>query len=451
MNFNRRPIIDASTFANQRPPADLVAEAALLGAAVLDPRVIGDAVTAGLTSEAFDHETHRAVWSAFLACSRGPSLDLVAVASQLRRDGTLDRVGGESYLERLVRETPGSVGAPAYIAAILDCWTRRRIIDAAFLAVHAAYEPSGRTTSDVAALACTEIENATRATVAAKETNLGDAAVRVIERIGKGEAALVPTGIETLDATCGLPRQGLVTIMGIPASGKTTLSLVIAANLARAGLPVRVFSYEQSAERIAATLLSNVSGHCVHGMLNGRVPAPGGVIDDLSTAAVDLSGLDFGVVSESLNADQIKHRCAAYSRQGIKAVVVDYLQHLPPIARESSEEGKVGDSMKALARIALDNPMLVIVVSQMTLSATRENRAPRATDGRGAQEINAASDMMFGVHRPHQNASLTDFPDMDSLAIAQQECDVWVLKNKYGPMGMARLRFMGAKMQFEGR
>ncbi len=466
-----RPIINVAKMFDEPPPANPVSEAALLGAAMLDGSIVPDVVSAGISPEVFTENRHAAIWAAIAESARGSDLNLVVLEAALRRSGILAEIGGLNYLESLCLNTPGPATWPTYAKAVLDCHTRRKIIEACGKVLHAAYVPSGRTAEEIGQYATLEVEKASRAAVAKKDVTLADAINQVLRSISDGKPATTPTGVKAIDDIIdGFPVQGLVTIMGIPGSGKTTLALNIAVNMCKRGLVGRMFSYEQPPKRIAATMMASELGKNVHKMLNKPVNEFGQPAEDLAQvdATHALANLDFAMVEDNMHAGDIYHRCASYSKAGVKFVIVDYLQHLPPVYTEAGEEGRISDSMNWLARIARDFQMTVIVISQMTLAATRENRAPKATDGRGAQEINAASDLMLGVHRPFQNEEPPSEDDqaldrksfayiehmrqrMDEYKDKQTECDVWILKNKYGPMGVAPMRFHGETMRFGPR
>src|SRR5699024_10763911 len=67
----------------------------------------------------------------------------------------------------------------------------------------------------------------------------------------KGALAVgLPTGIHTLDKLLGGLQKGIHLIAAEPGQGKTTLSLQIARNVAKQGVPVLFVSFEESLDRL---------------------------------------------------------------------------------------------------------------------------------------------------------------------------------------------------------
>ncbi|HRE01003.1 MAG TPA: DnaB-like helicase N-terminal domain-containing protein, partial [Ilumatobacteraceae bacterium] len=107
------------------PPHDLAAEAAALGAALLN----ADAA-AGLPDPArFYKPAHQFIAAAIGKLESG-TVDVVTVADQLRRDGLLDEVGDLDGLVDLISTTPSIGQWPAYARIVNNTWQLRDIIAA---------------------------------------------------------------------------------------------------------------------------------------------------------------------------------------------------------------------------------------------------------------------------------------------------------------------------------
>ena len=90
----------------QEIPANLDAEQALLGSMLLDAGV-ADSVIARIKEDAFYSEPHRMVFKAIQAVrAQGGAVDIVTIVEALRQAGTLELVGGASYISVLGNSVP---------------------------------------------------------------------------------------------------------------------------------------------------------------------------------------------------------------------------------------------------------------------------------------------------------------------------------------------------------
>ena len=90
----------------QEIQANLDAEQALLGSMLLDAGV-ADSVIARIKEDAFYSEPHRMVFKAIQAVrAQGGAVDIVTIVEALRQAGTLELVGGASYISVLGNSVP---------------------------------------------------------------------------------------------------------------------------------------------------------------------------------------------------------------------------------------------------------------------------------------------------------------------------------------------------------
>lgn len=95
---------------------------------------------------------------------------------------------------------------------------------------------------------------------------------RLMERkLSPGHLRGLPTGFDAIDrVTGGLQPQQLITLVGTPKSGKSTMMLTIARSVRiYGGVPVLFFTFEMSAEEQEDRLVSIISGVDLNHILNG--------------------------------------------------------------------------------------------------------------------------------------------------------------------------------------
>ncbi len=122
------------------PPHDLDAERAVIGA-MLVSEVVVSVVGRILSREDFYSETHRVIYDAMsrLSAQHAP-VDQLTLTNELRGLGELDRIGGRSYVFRLVESVPTATHADRYAAIVRDKANLRRMIDVASRIYQSAYK-----------------------------------------------------------------------------------------------------------------------------------------------------------------------------------------------------------------------------------------------------------------------------------------------------------------------
>lgn len=112
------------------PPADLDAEAGVLGACLIAPDAL-ERVATLLGPAAFQREAHGWIYAAMLRLwQSGRALDLLTVAHELGEEGRLAEVGGRTYLHHLVSTTVTSVHATDYAEIVARCSVQRQLLKA---------------------------------------------------------------------------------------------------------------------------------------------------------------------------------------------------------------------------------------------------------------------------------------------------------------------------------
>jgi len=100
------------------PPQDLEAEAAVLGALLIDPEAIPKAIEL-LDEESFYKTAHKKIYASIVNIfDKNEAVDLVTIASELRRQGQLEGIGGMSYLTHLTGAIPTAANI-SYHASIV--------------------------------------------------------------------------------------------------------------------------------------------------------------------------------------------------------------------------------------------------------------------------------------------------------------------------------------------
>lgn len=437
-------------------PHDLTTEAALLGAMMLDPRIIPDVESVIAGPETFYDERHSTAYAAMTRIyGREQSLDFVQLQAELPKDLSV-----ESIIE-YAQTTPATTGWPQYAAIITRHHTRRRLIAAAETIAHDTRESAPDCDAsellDRAESAITTVVVETQANRAGVAVSLEAAMQAELERLdaihmGREQPQTIKTGLIDIDNTLGglLPSQ-LVIVGARPSIGKTAFGLNLSTNIALAGTPVAVFSLEMDTRSITQRMLCTQSG----------VPMSRLTRNLLDESAFHALGEACGVladakifIDDSSQSSVMRVRSEArrmVRRHGVGLVVIDYLQLLtcPGKDRENRqvEVSAISRGLKALAK-ELRIPVLCLAQINRQ-SEQRSNFRPRMSDLRESGSIEQDADVVLLLHREEahhigDDQWLNDPANEKHLGTAE----LIVAKQRNGPVGSVTLTWDAGAMAF---
>lgn len=425
------------------PPHSIESEMALLGALVLDPAMVAEVLPMIGETGAFFDENHAAIFDAMRwLFEKGDDWDAVELAERLRSAGKLERIGGTAYIAHLAQSIPSSVNATHYAKLVAEKHRARELVAACWETLEHVHNPTdGATAEDIEQAAIARVHAATDERAGETSRHIADVAQDCLRAIDEGRSEYFRTGFGGFDDYFGgFPRQGLVTVIAPPGHGKSTWVLNAVVNIA-ADHPVRLFSFEMPANRITEAVLARECRLPVRSYtLNGVRPG----LDQwqsLEAGALALRKYNLEVVDDYLDAREIFARCYRYRSQGVRVVVVDYLQNLPQLKGHRDSFGSLAESAQILQKIARRLGLCVVMVCQGTAEADRRGRAMGLGDAYGGAPVKQVTDLGLSLFRP----GLFD-PDID-----ERETELHIVKNKYGPVTLGKpigLEYAGAYAAF---
>lgn len=255
-----------------------------------------------------------------------------------------------------------------------------------------------------------------------------DATYRLLEEMSAGQKLFVPTGFRNLDNILGggLIKSGLHILAARPGTGKTTLALQIAENVAAAGKRVLFVSLEMSREQLTQMRFAIEGGIDRRDLLS--------ITDkdaDLWRRVTEVAArihsrpLYFNRLS-NLSVSRIE-RLARSSKAEL--VVIDYLGLISHGNGKSLYE-KVTETSGALKRMAMALNVPVLCLCQ--LNRESDGRAPKVSELRDSGAIEQDADTITMQWIPGGR------PEVDN-SWTPAELEVIVGKNRHGPLG--KLRF----------
>ncbi len=428
------------------PPQSPEAERSVLGSMLRENSVI-DEVTLKVRADQFYADAHQKIFLAILGLREKPApVDLITLAEELKQRGQIEDVGGYGYLGELWDAAPTAANAAYYAQIVRDRAVLRKLIHAGTEILRDAYEQ---------AQAPDELLNsAERKILEVAELGLADEAVTLnyalglaYDRIDKRQGAEglsisgLSTGFRDLDEiTAGLQDSELVIIAAQPSVGKTAFALGLTRNVIGEGHGVFFVSLEQSKIELAERLLCSQARVDSHRLRKGSLSAED--IEKLMEAGGDLARAKLfiddspaqGMLRIAANARRLKRR------QGIKLVVIDYLQLIEPDNRRDPRQEQVAQVSRRLKFLAKELNIPVVALAQVNRSSEdRQDHRPRLADLRESGSIEQDADTVLLLHRP------------DRYEPGQHDgiIEIIVGKQRNGPTGEVTLAYLKQYMRFE--
>lgn len=436
----------------RRPPQAVEAEAAVLGAALLDADAVPRIIQL-LRPEHFYVRSHAKVYEAILHLfEQNRPCDVVTVTDELKRMKEFDEIGGQPVLAGLVDSVLTSAHCEEHARLVLERAMQRQLIQTATEIVQLGYDETRRAEEaiDEAEQRIFRIREAGTSRGFALVHDLLMKEMENIERVLSEKRLVtgVETGFKELDQmTSGLQHGELVVVAGRPSMGKTAFALNVAVHASyKYKMPVAIFSLEMSRESLVQRLLCAEAGISLQSLRRGMLSR-----EERVRMAVALGPLGEAPLyiddAPALTALDIRARARRLrsEHRNLGLIIVDYLQLMEVPSdrrRERNRQQEVADISRALKAMAKELNVPVIAVSQLSREPEkRSDRRPQLSDLRESGAIEQDADLVLLLYRGEHY-----FPEDDSL---RGRAEVIVAKQRNGPLGTVNLTFIGHCMRFE--
>jgi replicative DNA helicase len=473
----------------QALPQNVEAEAALLGALMIDNRLVED-VQLKLKPHHFFEPLHGRIYESILRMTDSNRVaNPVTLRPLFESDEIIKEVGGAAYLAQLTGSGAAVIGARDFAQQIYDLALLRALVGVGRDLVEGALD----TSEDVAPLAQIERAETELYKVAeeggaeGKAKSFAESATLAIEMAERalnsgGHLSGMTTGLEVLNSKVGgLHRSDLIIVAGRPGMGKSSLATNMAFAAAQrflrdsedgiapeksAGAPVALFSLEMSADQLATRILAEQSGISSENLRMGRISQQ--EFRELARAAAELQSLPLYIDdTPGLTIAALRTRARRLKRQkGIGMVIVDYLQLLQGTGKNSNENRvqEISEISRGLKQLAKELNLPVIGLSQLSRQVEqREDKRPQLSDLRESGSIEQDADIVLFIYREdyYLKAVEPDYP-MPEETDKQAKYEAWrqkydpvagraeliVAKQRHGSTGIVRVRFDGRTTKF---
>ncbi|MEY4160256.1 MAG: Replicative helicase [Pseudomonadota bacterium] len=463
-------------------PANIEAEAAFLGAVLIDNRVIEELGTP-LRPDHFFEPIHTRIYERILhLLDRKAVVTPVTLRPYFEADEALKSLGGVTYLARLTADGQGLLAPRELAEQIYELALLRELVVVGRNLVSNAMD----TSESVAPLE--QINTAEAALYAVADgassqqqaQSFGEATRTAIIAIEKalnsgGHISGKTTGFSSVNEKIGgLHDSDLIILAGRPGMGKTALATNIAFNAANrlltdlqagidekasVGAATAFFSLEMSADQLATRILAESSGISSESLRTGRISRED--FQQLSFASQRLAELPLYIDdTPALTIAALRARARRLKRKhNIGLIVVDYLQLLQGTGRATDNRvNEISEISRGLKTLAKELGVPVIALSQLSRAVEqREDKRPMLSDLRESGSIEQDADMVWFVYRedyyvasrePKQPVDNDDgkVHDAHSAWVAEMErvhglAELIIAKQRHGATGKVRMRF----------
>jgi replicative DNA helicase len=389
------------------PPHSNDAEQAVIAAVLLKPDL---AVDLELLPKVFYKREHQAIWAAVVALTeRRQAADVVTVAQELRDTSKLAEAGGVEYLAEMLNSNQSTANAKHYAEIVRGKYLQRNLCNVGRELTQIGYD-DGDTDQKLgkAQALIAEFVGGLQVGTKNEPMSVDDCMRETLSELEgnwakQGGMLGLSTGFVDIDRrTQGLRKGDMIVVAGRPSSGKTTLAMNIAENVALSGGFVVVFSLEMARPSLTTRMLASV-GRVDHGRLeSGQLEYDD--IDGFSRVAAAASKLKGRALwiddTNSLTSGQLLPRARRIAHKvgrKVDLVVIDYLQLLNDKGESVDRVTQISRTVKNLAR-ELDCP--TIVLSQLNRGVEQRNdKRPLMSDLRDSGSIEQDADIIFMMYR----------------------------------------------------
>jgi replicative DNA helicase len=434
-----------------RPPQALDVEEAVLGALLIEPNCIDEAMDE-LSPKCFYGEKHRMIFEAMSSLvNEHVALDLLSVSQKLKANGNLEAVGGTVALVQLSQKIGAAAHIEYYIRILKQKCIQRELITASYEILKSSYDESvnvDELVDSAQSKVYAAIQNNVKKDVQEIGKVINDALDDLQKRQETSGYSGVPSGFPSVDnITLGWQPSDLIILAARPSVGKTAFVVNVARNAAvDFNMPVAIFSLEMPAKQLANRMMVSETGLSAE-KIKGGVKLQDWEWQQLDIQLKRLTKAPIYIDdTPSLPVMEFRSKVKRLVKQkGVRLVVVDYLQLMQgPSELRGMREQEVAAISRTLKATAKEMDVPIIALSQLSRQSENRqgsNRRPQLSDLRESGSIEQDADMVIFIHR-YDYQGLSDNPD--DVGRTQ----IIIAKHRNGAIADIDMRFRADEVRF---
>jgi replicative DNA helicase len=458
------------------PLANIEAEAALLGALMIDNR-LAESVMTDLLDEHFYEPVHGRIYAMILrVIAQGSIASAVTLRPLFEHDAAMQQLGGVSYLAQLTGSSIVFLGARDFARQITDLAKRRSLLEAIDQMRQEIVRVDDRPVEALVDGLDQALNASLQRTTTTRSATLLSAFDTTMRSIEDEASGTISRGVQ-IDGWCdfnaltdGL-RAGEVTVLaGRPGMGKTAAALAVVTGAARAGHGTLFISLEMTLPELTKRVIADLCftdkraptyDHIKKGNLNAfdreRLAEVRNMIENWPLRLTDPARLKIGNV-----AMQIRRyaRLMAAAGQKLELVVIDYLGLVKADDSRAKRYEAVGEISRTVKEIAKECGVSIIILAQLNRECEkREDKRPMLSDLRDAGDIEQDADNVLFLFREQYYLEQIepDIADMKrrpsweiDMAAARDRLELIAAKVRSGKTGRRISYFFGDHQAIRG-
>lgn len=329
--------------------------------------------------------------------------DLVILAEYLKKNNTLDKVGGITKISDLMSEVITTSNIKAYVEALKEYSQKRHLINIS----KSIQLNIDKSPEEIQQLINTLIVDMTAEAVTETVEGQEEEYLNVLDKRMKGEINPLKTGLRDLDNNItGFNGGDLVTIFAFSGVGKTTLATQVALNVIQQKKKVLFFSLEMPKEQIRDRIISNLTnipfrnikyGNLQDEELNKVIMANGYLSRDkglLLSEEDELVDITSKIQYEVLKND-------------IDVIFIDYINLVNITGNNKEEHQRITECTRIFKKLAksIKKPIVILAQGKQESAHKMQNKnlglwdKVAVNDIAGGASIYRDSDIVLGMYR----------------------------------------------------
>jgi replicative DNA helicase len=445
------------------PPQAIEVEDSVIGAMLVDNRGVDDVMVAIKSPEVFYKDSNKVIFQAIQSLyAAGDPIDLLTVSSELKKQGTFERSGGDFELITLTQKIASSAHIDYHSRIILQKYIARMIIGFSHQIIALANDDC----TDIFELINRwqkEFDKVIDFTTTGRETMSFPLALdelkKSVEILSNNKEAIKLVGVDTgfqitNKLTGGYRPQDLVIIAARPGMGKTSKVLKMAiANVAK-GVPVGFISMEMSMHQLTARAVAiDTNFHLKQLIKTGFEKKEYfatllGHTDRMKDYPLYIDDSGQTDINDIIITAKLWKR-----KYNIETLIIDYIQLMGDRSIKGSREIELSSISRRLKKLAKELDIPVIVLAQVNRECEKRgsSKRPFISDIKDCGSIEQDADIVEFIYRPDYydiEISGEDYEGMEHLIEAGANTEIIFAKYRAGSTGTTMLKWIGDKTKF---
>lgn len=411
------------------------AESAVISSLLMSEDAIPEAI-AILSTDDFYEPIHNILFESIKCLYElEKKVDLVTVLDFLRKEQTLEKVGGPASVASYIRGNINAENIIWYANIVKEKSLLRQIVKKAGEVTVKAERKAEDLEST--ALEVVDLSRAIPGEVLSIKSleNLLPGIMKKIEKRIETKSGIegYKTGFHSLDKMfLGVRQREYFILAGRPSFGKSCLALNLATNFAKQGIPILFFSFEMDIENLNERLLAAESRLSYNKIISGDLDEF--EVQHLTETIISIESLPlFFVADYKRNISRIEKTIREFKIKHKEfVVIIDYLQLIS--SKGQTREQEVADISRRLKNLAMESNILLIAISQLSrkVDSRGKNAKPILSDLRESGEIEQDADIVLFLHRDQEKI----FEESSTETI-----ELFLAKRRNGATGKMKLTF----------